>query len=471
MAMSKKNAKSQEELLKEALVPLEEQPYEIPVNWVWVNIGAVTTFVGSGVTPRGGQETYLTEGVPFIRSQNVLRNKLFLEHVSYISRNVHESMKRTHLHGKETLFNITGASIGRAALFTSKVGPANVNQHVCILRFKDEIHPSFPQYWLNSSLLQKILMKIQVGVTRQGLNYNQVRALPIPVPPYNEQKRIIQLIEGYIMKINQAKQLIEEAKATFELRRAAILDKAFRGELTRKWREDNSNQTRTVSSISKGINQDEIPFLLPTGWQWARLRDLGTLERGRSKHRPRNDPKLFGGEYPFIQTGEVANARDYISSYKQTLSEYGLQQSKLFPEGTVCITIAANIADTALLKFPCCFPDSVVGFIPKDAFISSLYLHYYMRTIKSNLEHYAPATAQKNINLKVLQEIVVPVPPKSEHDEILHMIDSLMQKDEKAQTIMTVASDLEILEQSVLSKAFRGKLGTNETSENLIYTE
>ena len=100
-----------------------------------------------------------------------------------------------------------------------------------------------------------------------------------------------------------------------------------------------------------------------TTWTISSLSKLGTINRGKSKHRPRNDPSLFGGNYPFIQTADVKHAEFYINVYSETYNEVGLAQSKLWPKNTLCMTIAANIAETALLSFPACFPDSVVGFI------------------------------------------------------------------------------------------------------------
>lgn len=113
---------------------------------------------------------------------------------------------------------------------------------------------------------------------------------------------------------------------------------------------------------------------LPT----KRLAELGSLDRGRSQHRPRNAPELLGGPYPLIQTGEVANAGLYITGYSNTYSELGLKQSKMWKAGTLCITIAANIAQTSILTFDACFPDSVVGFIPGDS-ISAIYMHYWLQ--------------------------------------------------------------------------------------------
>jgi type I restriction enzyme S subunit len=143
----------------------------------------------------------------------------------------------------------------------------------------------------------------------------------------------------------------------------------------------------------------------------TKLSDLGLLERGKSKHRPRNDPALLGGPYPLIQTGEVTNSGVYIKDYSSTYSDLGLAQSHMWPKGTLCITIAANIAQTAILNFDACFPDSVVGFISNDNSISTIYLHYWFTFFQKILDAQAPQVAQKNINLKILSNLKVIVPP------------------------------------------------------------
>ncbi len=139
------------------------------------------------------------------------------------------------------------------------------------------------------------------------------------------------------------------------------------------------------------------------------LIELGTLGRGVSKHRPRNDERLLGGKYPLIQTGEIANADVYIETYSNTYSDLGLAQSKMWEKGTLCITIAANIAKTGILTFDACFPDSVVGFIANER-TNNLYIHYWFSFFQAILEEQAPAAAQKNINLKILSELKVITP-------------------------------------------------------------
>ena len=141
----------------------------------------------------------------------------------------------------------------------------------------------------------------------------------------------------------------------------------------------------------------------------ATLPELGEFGRGVSKHRPRNDASLLDGPYPLIQTGDVANARLYITEYHSTYSELGLKQSKMWDKGTLCITIAANIAKTAILDFDACFPDSVVGFNANEN-TNNVFIHYWFSFFQEILESQAPESAQKNINLKILRELKVIVP-------------------------------------------------------------
>lgn len=174
------------------------------------------------------------------------------------------------------------------------------------------------------------------------------------------------------------------------------------------------------------ISEEEKPFKLPQGWEWCRLPDLGELARGKSKHRPRNDPKLYvNGTIPLVQTGDVARADGVIESYTAMYNEIGLAQSQLWPKGTLCITIAANIADTGILGFDACFPDSIVGYTPYESSLPVVYFDLFIRTAKENLERFAPSTAQKNINLEILSNILVPCPPTQEFIRIVSRVNDL----------------------------------------------
>ena len=141
---------------------------------------------------------------------------------------------------------------------------------------------------------------------------------------------------------------------------------------------DEADELRKLRAQADGRMTTLIPALFhemfgdpvsnDKGWQKSLFAEVGKLDRGRSKYRPRDEPSLYGGRYPFLQTGEIANANGEIKTYTQTYSEKGLAQSRMWPAGTLCITIAANIGKTAILTFPACFPDSIVGFIAGELY-------------------------------------------------------------------------------------------------------
>ena len=185
-------------------------------------------------------------------------------------------------------------------------------------------------------------------------------------------------------------------------------------------------------------------------WPTLKLSQLGELNRGISKHRPRNDPDLLGGPYPLIQTGDVSNSGLYILDYSSTYSELGLAQSKLWKAGTLCITIAANIAQTAILTFDACFPDSVVGFLPGEK-TNAVFVHYWFSFFQKILEEQAPQVAQKNINLKILSDLDVIVPPYNLQADFS---DFVRQAEKSKLTIQQSLDKLEVLKKSLMQQYF-----------------
>ncbi len=164
-------------------------------------------------------------------------------------------------------------------------------------------------------------------------------------------------------------------------------------------------------------------------WQTKKLEQLGTFKRGKSKHRPRNDEKLFeNGIYPLIQTGEVKESSLFIDKHTQTYNEFGLKQSKLWDKNTLCITIAANIAETAILKYPMCFPDSIVGFNAYENESSELFMHYVFTYIKKSIQNSASGSIQDNINIDYLTKLKFKIPEKNYQDKIVDILYSLDSK-------------------------------------------
>ena len=176
-------------------------------------------------------------------------------------------------------------------------------------------------------------------------------------------------------------------------------------------------------------------------WGIKPLSELGELNRGVSKARPRNSPELLGGAYPLIQTGEVANAETYITSFNSTYSEKGLAQSKMWPKGTLCITIAANIAQTSILTFDACFPDSIV----------EIFIHWWFSFFQKILDEQAPQVAQKNINLKILSELMVIVPPVSLQNDFAVFVERVNRQ---KQTVQQSLEKLELMKKALMQEYF-----------------
>ncbi len=217
---------------------------------------------------------------------------------------------------------------------------------------------------------------------------------------------------------------------------------------------------RKKSIALSPIDDIRAPFPLPRNWAWARFPELGVFGRGKSKHRPRNDRALFiGGSHLLVQTGDVARSKGNIETYTNKYNDVGLAQSVKWPKGTLCITIAANIADSGILGFDACFPDSVVGFIPASVFPGAKYFEYFIRTAKVDLLKFAPSTAQKNINLEILNAVLIPLPPLAELQRIVMKMDELMALcDELEVQFTTTATTRRQLLEATLHEALSGSL-------------
>ena len=280
----------------------------------------------------------------------------------------------------------------------------------------------------------------------------QYSKIKVKIPPLPEQERIVARIEELFSELDKAVETLNTTKQQLAVYRQAVLKEAFSGGFTNH---------HDFNVTLKWATHDEIASLppLPKEWKYVALSELGDLGRGKSKHRPRNDAVLFkDGKYPFIQTGDVKAANKYIMVCSKLYGDIGLQQSKLWPKGTLCITIAANIAETAFLGIDACFPDSIVGFTPNDL-VYPLYIKYFIDSQKLRLWAFAPATAQKNINLDTLENLIVPYCAIEEQKLVIEEIESrisLCNQIEK--TIEQSLQQAEALRQSILKQAFEGRL-------------
>ncbi len=371
----------------------------------------------------------------------------------------HASMKRVHYQeGKFALGSILAAIIP-----------------------KDEkyLHPKYLHIYL-SYFKDELLVSLMRGAANVSLSISSIKTVEIIIPAYDKQLEIIKLEEILSRQKKSLEVELSGQKIIIQKLRQAILQDSIEGKLTVDWRKKNPNVEPASELLKKikaekekliaekkikkekhlpEISEKEIPFELPKEWEWCRLGDVGLFERGKSKHRPRNDERLFKkGNIPFVQTGDVARSKSnnfQIKSCNKYYNEIGLKQSRLWEENTLCITIAANIAETGFLKMKACFPDSVVGFDSLLDLSISKYVQYFFEVSKKNISDFAPATAQKNINLGIINLLLFPLPPLSEQKVIVEKVETLMQELDKLEAeISQNKKTADSLMQSVLREAF-----------------
>lgn len=331
-------------------------------------------------------------------------------------------------------------------------GKTWVNNHAHVL--KSKYNNKFLCYYLNSINYKDYVS----GTTRLKLTQAQMKRILIPVPSIEEQERIVAKIEELFSELDNAVETLNITEKKLHLYRQSVIKEAFTGSFTESYRKSNDT---ALDMELPWLSEEQTMGLpkIPESWEYILLSNLGDLGRGKSKHRPRNDARLFvDGKYPFIQTSEVKSADKYITEYSKMYNDFGLSQSKLWPSGTLCITIAANIAETAFLGLNACFPDSVVGFTPSDNILSE-YIRYFIESQKAELSAFAPATAQKNINLTTLENLVIPYCSLKEQKRIVDEIESRLTAYLNIEkTVNDALQQAFAMRQSILKQAFEGRL-------------
>ncbi|HGS4682660.1 TPA: restriction endonuclease subunit S [Vibrio parahaemolyticus] len=456
----------------------EEKPFDLPNGWSWIRLNEYGEW-GSGSTPKRSNSGYYDGGIPWFKSGELKADYISESEETITELALSETSVRYNNVG-DVLVAMYGATIGKTAILSVR---ATTNQAVCACTPFTGLSNTYLLTLLKAYKAR--LIGMGAGGAQPNISREKIINTVIALPSTAEQHRIVAKVDELMALCDQLEQQTEASIEAHQVLVTTLLDtltnSADADELMQNWARisehfdtlftteesiDQLKQTilqlavmgklvpqdpndEPASELLKRIAEekaqlvkekkikkqkalppiaeDEKPFELPNGWEWCRLPDLGELARGKSKHRPRNDPKLYeNGNIPLVQTGDVARANGTILTYTAKYNEFGLAQSQLWPKGTLCITIAANIADTATLGFDACFPDSVVGYTPYDKEIPTVYFDYFIKTAKENLERFAPSTAQKNINLEILSNVLVPCPPKQQFPRIVEKVNLLL---------------------------------------------
>jgi len=342
-------------------------------GWEKKKLGEICTTT-SGGTPNRSNNSYFTGTIPWVKSGE-LDKGLILDTEEKITEEALKNSSAKVFPKGTLLIALYGATIGKLAFLGID---ACTNQAICGIYKNDNIDSNFLYYFLffkKPSLINK-----GIGGGQPNISQGILKDLKIPVPPLPIQQQIVSELDILSDIISKKKQQLADL--------------------------DTLAQATFYDMFGDPVSNEK-------GWEMKKLGKLGILGRGVSKNRPRNSPDLLGGVTPLIQTGEIANAGMYLKEYNQTYSQKGLEQSKLWPKNTLCITIAANIGKTSILTFDACFPDSIVGFTPNLEIIDIIFVYYFFSCIQKELEDNAPQVAQKNINLEILNKINTILPPLS----------------------------------------------------------
>lgn len=315
-----------------------------------------------------------------IASVDRFQKKIVLDSVSDITSESAPSRARQLVFAGDIIISTVRPNLNTVAIIPKELDGAIASTGFCVLRpNKLKVDAKYLYHYVKSETFVNSLVKLATGANYPAVSDKIIKEQQLKKISVCEQKKIATILDkadGIRQKREQAIKLADDfLRATF-------------------------------------LEMFGDPVENPKGWQRMKFSEVGTLDRGKSKHRPRNAPELLGGIHPLIQTGDVANSGGYITEYFSTYSDIGLAQSKMWENGTLCITIAANIAKTGILTFDACFPDSVVGFQPNQH-VEVEFIQHWLGFLQKQLEETAPEVAQKNINLAILRDLDVIVPDKA----------------------------------------------------------
>ncbi len=271
-----------------------------------------------------------------------------------------------------------------------------------------DIHGYLAWLFKSKPYLGNLILHVTGIRQGQNIDYGRLCVSKIPLPPLAEQTAIVHYLDQADERIRRYISSRERLIELLEEYRQAVIHHA----VTRGLDPDVRLKPSSVEWLGD----------VPAHWEVRRVKQVSRILRGKFTHRPRNDPSLYNGPYPFIQTGDVARAKKTITEYSQTLNKQGLAVSLMFPTGTLVMTIAANIGDVAILDFEACFPDSVVGFVPRQNVYRD-YLYYLFRAMKAEFLRETPVNTQGNLNVERIGSRHIALPPISEQISIVAYLD------------------------------------------------
>lgn len=502
MAKNNKVEISLEEKLEKALIPVEEQPYTIPSNWAWTRLGEVINiFRGLSYTKNDEVEN----GYLVLRGNNLTDSGLsFLENI-YVDEKV--AVKGVKVKKDDIiLVASTGSSkvIGRACVAKKDYEKTTIGAFLLLCRPKENIIKSWVHYIFKTLRYRLYISEQAKGTNIKNIKNEYLENFYFPLPPLNEQKRIVEKLDFLFEKTKRAKEIIEEIKVDIENRKISILDRAFKGTLTSKWR--NENKTSDVKELLKSINDekikkweedclqaekdgnkkpkkpiikevkdmivpvDEQPYKLPDSWVWVRLNNLCDVKGG--KRIPKGEE--FSNEKTknvYLRVTDFDNYSinqsklKYISDdLAEKLKNYKISTEDLY------LSIAGTIGKVGIIPYELdksFLTENAVKLTNLSNTTDNKFLLNCLKTnfIQNLISNSITSSGQPKLAIFRIENFFIPLPPLEEQQEIVRVLDEVLENENKVKELLELEERIDILEKSILHKAFKGELGTQNNSD------
>ncbi len=456
----------------------EEQPYIIPSNWVWTKFSNLCK-LENGYAFKSTD--YKKTGVPLIRISNIVDNNVDLsECVCIKDANMADKFLVTN---GDLLIAMSGATTGKNGIYKSDK-PAYLNQRVGNIKILDErlISTSFRNYYIMDK--NQEILKRAYGGAQPNISGKLIGELLVPLPPLPEQQRIVERIESLFEKLDTAKELAQSALDSFENRKAAILHKAFTGELTAKWREGNGeHENNIISSVlqyysknmpARNVKQvvesqqgitviEEIRY---STWYKCSIGAIAVVTNGSTPSRQQSE--YWNGNIPWVSSGEVKN--NIITNTKESITQSGYDNSsvKILPKGTVLIAMIGEgktRGQSAVLDIEATTNQNVAAIDTSHQQVQPRFIWYWLQKQYENNREKGNGTGPQALNCQKVRELEFILPPLKEQEEIVKVLDSLFLKEQQAQELSDVVEKIDLMKKAIIARAFRGELGTNNPEE------
>lgn len=448
----KKETLTPEECLQAALVPDWEQPYKVPENWCWTKLSSLSNLISKGTTPKGGKSSYSNNGVKFLRVENINDDgTISHENIAYVSEETHKTfLKRSILEENDILISIAG-TLGKTGIIRNVDLPMNTNQAVAFVRTaSDKVNVKYIKNSIDSPVIQDLLLGKTKVTSIPNLTLETIGECPIPLPPLPEQQRIVDRIESLFAKLDEAKQKTQDALDSFETRKAAILHKAFTGELTAQWRKEH------------GVGME----------QWKQIcfdNSFIKMQNGLAKRSGSS-----GVPYSVLRLANLSDAGISTEDMRTILLDTKEQENYGLKKNDVLMIRVngskENVGKQFLLTTDnqWAFCDHIIRIKYKENLLPA-YMVYFSKsdTYKLYVEnHMVSSAGQNTISRKGMASLSIPVPDLREQTEIVHILDDLLAKEQQAKDAAeAVLEQIDLIKKSILARAFRGELGTNDPTE------